>query len=365
MAEIRLEGVRKTFGDVVAVDGVDLAIPDGSFTVLLGPSGCGKTTTLNMIAGLESASAGRILFDGEEVQDLPPNERDIAMVFQSYALYPNRTVRQNIAFPLKMRRASKEHIAERVGRVAAKLGIEALLERYPRQLSGGQQQRVAVARAIVRDPTAFMLDEPLSNLDAKLRADMRFELKALQEELGGTFVYVTHDQAEAMSLADQVVVMADGTVQQIGQPREIYWGPINLFVARFVGVPEMNLFDGEVVADRFVTNGWSCPVPADVRPGAAVLGVRSEDVTISPADSGADGTIRLVELTGADVLIDIEATPGRFVVRAPAQTPVDAGGGVAIEVDPRAVHLFDPSSGERISPAAFPTAPEVPFDACT
>jgi ABC-type sugar transport system ATPase subunit len=218
MVRITLERLSRRFGPIVAVDDVDLALPDGAFAVLLGPSGCGKTTTLNMIAGLEEVSAGRILFDGQEVHHRPPHKRDIAMVFQSYALYPNRSVRENITFPLRMAKVPKSEIAVRVADVAARLEIAELLDRHPRALSGGQQQRVALARAIVRRPRAFLLDEPLSNLDAKLRTDMRLELKSLQRQLNGTFVLVTHDQAEAMSLADLLVVMNKGRVQQVGAP---------------------------------------------------------------------------------------------------------------------------------------------------
>ncbi len=241
MADVVLSNLRREFGPVVAVDSIDLDVPDGSFTVLLGPSGCGKTTTLNMVAGLEDVTDGEILFDGRPVQHLPPDRRDVAMVFQSYALYPNRNVRDNIAFPLLMRGVKRAVAASQAEAAAEKLGLLGLLDRHPRQLSGGQQQRVALARAIVRRPTAFLLDEPLSNLDAKLRNDTRVQLKELQQDVGGTFIMVTHDQVEAMSLADVLVVLDEGRIQQVGSPLEVYQRPQNRFVAAFVGVPSMNL----------------------------------------------------------------------------------------------------------------------------
>jgi ABC-type sugar transport system ATPase subunit len=347
MARIELSGLRKTFGSVVAVADVSLAIDDGTFTVLLGPSGCGKTTTLNMIAGLEDVTAGAIMFDGEEVQDLPPHKRDIAMVFQSYALYPNRTVRENIAFPLRMQRVDRRETDARVTDVASKLGISELLGRYPRQLSGGQQQRVALARAIVRRPRVFLLDEPLSNLDAKLRGDMRFELKSLQRDLGGTFVHVTHDQAEAMSLADAMVVMNQGRIQQVGAPLAVYQQPANLFVATFVGIPTMNVLNGQVSDGQFRADGWSAPIGSTSAAGPVVLGVRSEDIVLEPADDGADGRVRLVEQIGSDALVEVEASFGRVVARVPADTALGPDAPVHIRFNSRRAHLFDPATGTR------------------
>ena len=351
MAQIELQGLRKTFGSVVAVADVSLTIKDGSFSVLLGPSGCGKTTTLNMIAGLEETTAGSILFDGEEVQDLPPHKRDIAMVFQSYALYPNRSVRENIAFPLRMQRVDKREIESRVASVAGKLDIGDLLERRPRQLSGGQQQRVALARAIVRRPKAFMLDEPLSNLDAKLRADMRFELKALQRDLGGTFVHVTHDQAEAMSLADSMIVMDKGRVQQEGPPLAVYLEPVNLFVATFVGIPTMNIIPGQVVDGTFRAPGWECSLGATAATGPATLGVRSEHLSLEAAPEGGIGRVRLVEQVGSDAYVDVETGFGRLVVRTSADTRIGPGASITVKVHPGHAHLFDPESGVRLPSA--------------
>lgn len=349
MAQIELQGLRKTFGSVVAVTDVSLTIGDGTFTVLLGPSGCGKTTTLNMIAGLEDLTAGTILFDGVEVQDLPPHKRDIAMVFQSYALYPNRSVRENIAFPLRMQRVNRHEIDTRVESVAAKLGISELLARRPRALSGGQQQRVALARAIVRRPRAFMLDEPLSNLDAKLRADMRFELKALQRDLNGTFVHVTHDQAEAMSLADVMVVMDKGLIQQVGPPLAVYQEPANLFVATFVGIPTMNLISGEIAEGVFRVPGWEYPLGASAVSGPVTLGIRSEDATLEAAPSGGVGRVGLVEQLGSDALVEVAAGFGRLLVRTSADTPFRPGDPVGVRLNTRRVHLFDPKTGVRRS----------------
>jgi ABC-type sugar transport system ATPase subunit len=351
MAKITLESLRRTFGDVRAVDGVDHEIADGSFTVLLGPSGCGKTTTLNMIAGLESVTEGRILFDDVEVQDLPPHRRDIAMVFQSYALYPNRTVATNIGFPLRAGRVPRAEVRQRVADVAGRLGLESLLDRYPRELSGGQQQRVALARAIVRTPRAFLLDEPLSNLDAKLRTEMRMELKALQRDIGATFVHVTHDQAEAMSLADEIVVMRDGRIQQAGGPAEIYRRPLNRFVAGFVGTPVMNFVDGELDAGRFTGPGWALPVGEVGHRGSATLGVRSEDAHVSTelGGDGTQGTVRTVEMLGSESLLDVDTEAGRFVARASAYTELQPGARVRLSAQPASVHLFDGESGERLT----------------
>lgn len=345
MALVTISAVSKSFGGFLAVDDLNLEIPDGSFTVLLGPSGCGKTTTLNMIAGLEEVSAGRILFDGTEVQDLAPHRRDVAVVFQSYALYPNRTVFGNIAFGLRLRGLSKPETARRVGEVAAKLGIAELLQRFPRALSGGQQQRVALARAIVRQPRVFLLDEPLSNLDAKLRSDMRIELKALQRELGGTFVYVTHDQSEAMSLADNVVVMDRGRVLQVAPPVELYGEPASVFVATFVGSPSMNIIEGEVSeGGMFTTKGWSCRIPGAAS-GRVLLGVRSEDLGLELLEDG-EGRVRLVEHLGADSLIAVRMPFGDLIARGAARPVVAIGDRVTIQL--RRCHLFDPVSAQRL-----------------
>jgi ABC-type sugar transport system ATPase subunit len=302
-----------------------------------------------MIAGLEDVTSGLILFDGEPVQDLPPHRRDIAMVFQSYALYPNRSVRENIGFPLRMQRVPRAEIETRVTAVATTLGIAELLDRRPRALSGGQQQRVALARAIVRRPRAFLLDEPLSNLDAKLRADMRFELKALQRDLGGTFVHVTHDQAEAMSLADAMVVMEKGLVQQVGPPLEVYQEPANLFVASFVGIPTMNLVPGEVVDGRFRAPGWDVAMDRPWAAGPVTLGIRSEDLVVEAAPEGGVGRVRLVEQIGSDALVEVETDLVRVIVRAPPTTSLAPGDPVRFTLDAGRMHLFDQATGRRLA----------------
>jgi ABC-type sugar transport system ATPase subunit len=346
MANVTLRHLRREFGATVAVDSIDLDVMDGTFTVLLGPSGCGKTTTLNMIAGLEEATSGEIYFDDRPVHHLPPDRRDIAMVFQSYALYPNRTVRDNIAFPLLMRGVKRAKAAGQVEAAAAKLGLLALLDRRPRELSGGQQQRVALARAIVRRPTAFLLDEPLSNLDAMLRNGTRIRLKELQQELGGTFIMVTHDQVEAMSLADVLVVLDQGRIQQMGPPLEVYQRPQNRFVAAFVGVPSMNLVDGVIEDGTFCAPGWGVPLPEGARPGPVVLGLRAEDVLLTPVSGGGNGLVRIVEHLGSDALVVVSMAFGDLIARVPADTKLQSEDRVSVAAGPR-LHLFDADEAGR------------------
>lgn len=349
MGEVRLEQLGKRFRDVVAVEDVSVTVPAGSFSVLVGPSGCGKTTTLNMIAGLELPSSGRVLIDGVEVQDLPPHRRDIGMVFQSYALYPTRTVRANIEFPLRIKRVPKSTRGPASERVAGLLGLTALLERYPRALSGGQQQRVALARAIAKAPGLFLLDEPLSNLDAKLRAAMRFELKAIQRELGATFILVTHDQAEALSLADQVIVMNQGSLQQVGSPEEVYQRPANAFVGSFVGMPEMNLVEGDIGWGRFRTGGRTIELGEADLEGRAILGVRSEDIRVERrAESGTiEATVGLSELVGPDRLVELHCPLGRLIARTSAAEILQPAEKVHIAFAHERLHLFDAESGKR------------------
>jgi len=359
MTEISLEDVSKVFGGVVAVDNIALTISSNAFTVLLGPSGCGKTTTLNMIAGLEQVSSGRIRFGEHQVQDVPPHERQVAMVFQSYALYPNRTVKDNIAFPLKMHGVGRSERDRRAREVAGMLGLTETLGRYPRALSGGQQQRVALARGLVRKPKVFLLDEPLSNLDAKLRTDMRFELKALQQDVGGTFVYVTHDQAEALSMADTIVVMDHGTIQQVGPPSEVYERPANLFVAGFVGIPSMNTFEGSVTGGTFRTGQVRLPVSGVADRDAVTLGIRSEDVALSSnssTDGGIAARVKLVELVGSDKLVQLETPVGRLIARVPTASGVGVGDRVAVSADAARMHLFDARSGSRLVASREPVA---------
>ena len=363
MADIALDSVTKTYPDgFQAVKGVSLNIPDGQLCVLVGPSGCGKSTTLRMVAGLEDITGGSISIGGRVVNDVHPKDRDIAMVFQSYALYPHMSVYDNMAFALKMRKVSKQEIDKRVRAAADTLGLTSMLSRKPGALSGGQRQRVAVGRAIVREPKAFLFDEPLSNLDAKLRVTTRTEIKALQLRLKTTTIYVTHDQEEAMSLADLMVVMAGGLVQQKGPPMEIYRRPANRFVATFVGTPPMNILEGELrsesgkvifvegssdVAGRACTLALS-PRLADKLSGhvgkAVALGVRPQ--AIHPSAPGAAGAWRLpvsvVEAMGdhADVLLSTPKHP-KMVARVPTTTEVAAGKAMDVAIDPDAVHVFE------------------------
>ncbi len=313
------EGVAKRFGAVTAVDRVDIDVKPGQFVTLLGPSGCGKSTTLNMIAGLEQPSEGRILIGGRDVTDLPPSERDIAMVFQSYALYPHLSVFENIAFPLRARRrrTAEPELRERVTQVAAALGLDALLGRLPREISGGQRQRVALGRAMVRTPNVYLLDEPLSNLDQQLRVQMRSELKDIHQRLGATMIYVTHDQGEAMTLSDTIVVMSGGRVEQLGSPRELYDRPANVFVARFLGEPGMNLFEGRI--DDGALRAAGVAIAADRvgagRSGGLIAGIRPEDlVEAAPDKAPIAGTVRTIEFLGSRMLLRIDV--GAAIVTA-------------------------------------------------
>lgn len=357
MALIELVDVVKRFGDNEVVSKLQLVVPDGTFTVLLGPSGCGKTTTLQMIAGLELVSGGRILFDGQDVTRVPPHKRDIAMVFQSYALYPQKTVYENMVFGLKIRRTPRQEAAARVAEVAEMLSIEELLGRKPATLSGGQRQRVAVGRAVVRRPRAFLLDEPLSNVDAKLRADMRVELRALQQRLSATFVYVTHDQLEAMTMADQIAVMNGGVLQQVGTPEEIYSRPSSRFVAEFIGSPPMNLFPGVVKTidgkgTCAVVGPWSVRLEGQVTASDCTVGVHFEDVRLVASGVGLDGNVLTVEHLGAEKRVLVETSIGLVGVREDRASVVRVGDRVGVAGDERFMHVFDGVSGLRLSTAA-------------
>ncbi|HET6547862.1 MAG TPA: ABC transporter ATP-binding protein [Solirubrobacter sp.] len=345
-------GVSKAFGDVQALSKLELDIPDGSFFVLLGPSGAGKTTTLRVIAGLEKPDTGSVHLNGIDASGATPAERDLAMVFQSYALYPKQTAAQNIGSPLRARKLGKAEIEERVARVAELLHIERLLGRRPVQMSGGEQQRVALGRALVREPRAFLMDEPLTNLDLKLRVEMRTELTRIHRSLGRTFLYVTNDQVEAMSMADRVAVLRAGTVQQVGSPSEIYDHPANRWVATFVGSPRMNLLDC-TANGRLEGDGWTLPNPgfgvdADRR---ALLGVRSEDLSLAVRDESAalDGTVYAVEPLGDRTLVDIEIGSHRVVVKAPPTASFTIGERVRAAVDLDRVHLFDAETEAAIA----------------
>ena len=351
MAEVILDRVTKRFGSAQAVDEVSLHIRDGEFFTLLGPSGCGKTTTLRLIAGLELADAGTIKIGERDVTRVPPPERRIAMVFQNYALYPHMTIGQNISYPLRLRKTAPEKIAEKVRAVAAKLRIEHLLDRMPAQISGGQQQRAAVARAMVQDPKVYLFDEPLSNLDAKLRLEARRFLKHLQRETGVTAVYVTHDQVEAMALSDRVAVLKDGKLVQVAPPEEIYDRPANAFVAGFVGSPPMNLLEGKVEGRVFRAGALAVELgrEANLAPGsAATLGLRPEMIRLAPAGAGGlAGVLDDVEPLGNEQIVTVLVADLPFLVRLVEKPPFSLHDPVSLRFDPDSLHLFGPD-GNRI-----------------
>jgi len=346
------ENVHKSFGDVDALKALQLDIPEGAFFVLLGPSGAGKTTTLRVIAGLEKPDMGKILLTGIDATKATPSERDLSMVFQSYALYPKQSAAQNIASPLRARKLSKAVIDERVKRVAELLHIEELLDRSPAQMSGGQMQRVALGRALVRDPRAFLMDEPLTNLDLKLRVEMRTELTRIHRSLGKTFLYVTNDQVEAMSMADQVAVLREGTIQQVGTPTEIYDHPGNRWVATFVGSPRMNLLSC-TANGRLEGQGWSLPNPGFGVQGdrPALFGVRSEDLSLEVREESAalDGTVYAVEPLGDRTLVDVSVGDARIVIKAPPTASFEVGEKIRAAVDLDRVHLFDADTESAIA----------------
>lgn len=337
MASVTLDSISKTYrGGVVGVRGVSLEVADGEFVTLVGPSGCGKSTTLNMIAGLEEPTGGRVLIDGVDVTPDSPGARDVAMVFQSYALYPHLTVRRNLAFPLESRGVKRDEIDVRVRETAELLGLEALLERRPRELSGGQRQRVALGRALVRRPRAFLFDEPLSNLDAALRAQMRGELKKLHQRLGATFIYVTHDQTEAMTLSDRVVVMNAGEVQQVAPPRTVYDAPANTFVAGFFGTPRINLVP---------------PSALGLRGDGEVVGLRPEHVEVSQGSAPAGAIparVDLVEPMGAETWVTADVAGERLVARAPGHLELRSGEAIWLRFQADRLHRFDRASGVRL-----------------
>jgi multiple sugar transport system ATP-binding protein len=386
MAAIGIEGVTKLFaGRVVAVDDVSLEIEDGEFLVLVGPSGCGKTTLLRMIAGLEEVSEGRVLIGGRDVTDAAPRHRDIAMVFQSYALYPHMTVRQNLAYGLKVRRTPKRESARRVEEVAELLGLAELLDRRPGALSGGQRQRVAMGRAIAREPQAFLMDEPLSNLDAKLRVGMRASLSQLHARLGTTTVYVTHDQIEAMTLGQRVAVMRNGRMLQVDRPQRLYERPRDLFVAAFIGSPAMNLVEATLDGDDVVFGGFRIPLDPRCRPrrgsSRVVLGIRPEcfkDADLAPAELPTiDTRVEVVEELGSDahVFFHVEAPSvtaelleaaeedqvgllanelALFTARVDARTSARPGADLRLAVDPARFHFFDPQTGASLTAESAP-----------
>jgi multiple sugar transport system ATP-binding protein len=326
MGQITLQDVKKSFGPVNIIKGANLEISDGSFVVFVGPSGCGKTTLLRLIAGLEDVSGGQILIDGKNVVDVPPARRGLSMVFQSYALYPHMSVRGNIAFGLKMAGLARPEIDRKVNAAAATLNLTPYLDRKPRELSGGQRQRVAIGRAIVREPKAFLFDEPLSNLDAALRVQMRLEVTKLQRQLATTAVYVTHDQVEAMTMADKIVVLNSGNIEQYGSPLELYERPANLFVAGFIGSPKMNFINGAVAAQH----------------GASTIGVRPEHLNVSRDGEGWAGTISVAEHLGSDTFVYVDAGEiGTLTARCVGELGLSAGDKVKLTPQPNRLHRFD------------------------
>ena len=351
MAGITLKGLKKSYGTAHVIKGVDIDIEDGEFVVFVGPSGCGKSTLLRMIAGLEDISAGELSIGGKVVNDLPPKYRGVAMVFQSYAIFPHMSVRENVGFGLTIAGASKAEKAEKVAKAARILQMEHLLDRRPSQLSGGQRQRVAIGRAIVRNPQVFLFDEPLSNLDAALRMDMRLEIGKLHQQLGATMIYVTHDQVEAMTLADKIVVLKDGMVQQIGSPMELYHNPANLFVAGFLGSPAMNFLDVDVTAVNgskvLVSNAALKPVEITAKVagftagGKAKLGIRPQYLT--PVDKGGmlDGRIALTERLGSETVVDLTLVDGTRLIAALARDAVfPIGANLGLTFDAAQAHIF-------------------------
>jgi multiple sugar transport system ATP-binding protein len=357
MATLSIKDVRKAYGSVQVLHGIDIELEDGGFLVLLGPSGCGKSTLLNMIAGLDDTSGGDILIGGRSVLDLAPKDRNIAMVFQSYALYPTMSVARNIGFGLEMRGVDADKRKRAVEDAARLLQISHLLDRRPANLSGGQRQRVAMGRAIVRDPELFLFDEPLSNLDAKLRVEMRTEIKRLHERLGTSIVYVTHDQIEAMTLGTKVAVMKGGYIQQLADPRTIYERPANIFVASFIGSPAMNFLPGRLVRDadgvRFEASGVSIALlasnPAVISERPVILGMRAEELKVAARDQASvTGVIDVVEPTGPETIVTVQVGDRSVTARVPPRFAGQRNEAIFLTVDPASINLFDPDTERRI-----------------
>ncbi len=354
MASIELQNLVKDYGATRAVNGVNLHIQEGEFVVFVGPSGCGKSTLLRMIAGLEDISGGDLIIGDDRVNDIEPRGRDVAMVFQDYALYPHMNVAENIGFGLKMRNVDAKVIAASVKETAEMLQISHLLDRKPGQLSGGQRQRVAMGRAVVRKPAVFLFDEPLSNLDAKLRVDMRTQIKRLHEMLQITTVYVTHDQVEAMTLADRIVILRDGIIEQQGTPIEVYTSPSNRFIGEFIGSPQMNILKGTLTrsaSESVVEIGEqkiTVPDSSSVKIGEVLLGIRPEHLEITRDQSVITGTVDVIEPLGSDTMVLCKISDQEFSARIPADFPVSRGQVINFSVDPRRLHLFDVDTGLRL-----------------
>jgi multiple sugar transport system ATP-binding protein len=346
---VKFEDVQKYFGPVKVLEKFSLDIAPGEFLVLLGASGSGKTTALRILSGLETATAGRVLIGDRDVTNMLPKYRDISMVFQSYALYPHKTVAENIGFPLKLRKVNSSAMEAAIREAAAQVQLDNLLERYPRELSGGQRQRVALARAIIRRPSVFLMDEPLSNLDAKLRGHMRAELKHMQQKLGITTIYVTHDQIEAMTLAHRVAILEKGVLQQLATPAEIYNNPANLFVAQFIGSPPMNLVHGSLEGTRFETNGTSLETPVAGQIDKAILGVRPEDCSVvAPVKGVLTGTIYTTELIGDHTLVTVETGQDKLTVKAPKDFNGKQGDAIGVALSKGRLFIFDAVTDQRV-----------------
>ena len=353
MAKIELQGLVKEYGKSRAVHGIDLTIEDGEFVVFVGPSGCGKSTTLRMIAGLEDISGGKLLIGGEVVNQREPKKRNIAMVFQNYAIYPHMTVGQNIGFGLytsKLPKAEKQRLIEEAGKT---LGLEKLLDRRPAALSGGQRQRVAIGRAMVRDPAAFLFDEPLSNLDAQLRSQMRMEIKSLHQRLGTTIVYVTHDQIEAMTMADRIVVMRDGRILQVGTPTELYEHPTDVFTARFIGSPSMNLVAGKLVGGTPSVEGatWDGPKLDGVADANVLVGFRPHDLVVDDMQGGGfvvSGTVTAVEPLGSETLVHMTLAGTTVIATAPGRVVPKIGSTITARAEPGSLYLFDATTEQAL-----------------
>ncbi|MGK6313881.1 ABC transporter ATP-binding protein [Neorhizobium sp. DT-125] len=354
MASVEIQNVRKAYGDFETIKGVSVDVPDGAFVVLVGPSGCGKSTLLRMIAGLEEITGGTIRIGGRVINDVEPKNRDIAMVFQNYALYPHMTIAENMGFSLRLAKKSKEEIASRVADAARILGLTDYLRRYPKQLSGGQRQRVAMGRAIVRNPQVFLFDEPLSNLDAKLRVQMRAELKDIHARIRTTTVYVTHDQIEAMTMADRIVVMRDGIVEQVGAPLDLYDRPVNTFVASFIGSPSMNFLSARVAEDRrsvVTENGVKLRLgsEASAAPGTAVTyGIRPEHLTIAASGEGIPVTVGNIEPTGSETFVQGAVDGQKISAQLRERLFIKAGDVLNLTLAPANSHLFDAATGVRL-----------------
>jgi len=352
VANLRIRDLVKTYDKTEVLHSINLDVEDGEFVVFVGPSGCGKSTTLRLVAGLEEVTSGSIEIAGRAVNNLEPKDRDIAMVFQNYAIYPHMTVRKNIGFGLRSSKAPKPEKAKRIESVAELLGMTEYLDRKPSQLSGGQRQRVAIGRAMVRDPAVFLFDEPLSNLDAQLRTQMRLEIKKLHQRVGSTIVFVTHDQVEAMTMADRIVIMKDGHIQQVGTPAEVYHQPANIFVAQFIGAPSMNMIPGQVNGGGAIalSTGGTIEVQRELPEGRRIiLGIRPEDLHPGQGNGVIEGSVNVREPLGHETLIYVGTSNGDVIAKADGRTPPEIGEVVQLGADPENLHVFDAETGEALA----------------